>query len=427
MPPGQYTHGQLGELYVYDHQSDTMYARNTWYRWDGTVWNPVDDSVVYREMWEMLAKTQGDGTANATRNNVEGTYQYVQTFLHVKDDAIDCIPDVVSLGNGIYNLSFGILMKHASNYRLTTKLPFAYDGNARCPVFEHYLRTTFVKADRPYEADDELIAFVQEALGYSLSADISHHVSFWCVGEGANGKGVLFHTLERLLGPAAVPIDFGALRYDRYQVALLAGKRVALCAEADSYDAIVKDATYKQLVAGDSMRVRQIYEKPFILYPTAKLWWSMNRLPDVRDPSGGFWRRIRIIPFNRVFEEEDRIIDLKQQLDKELPGIFNWALTGWERLQESGRFTLPEQVARVTDEAREEANELQAFIGEKCYIDDKAVVQSSALYSVYALWCRNMGYKARNARQFKREMLALGYVSKRMNTGWVFEGLDLCV
>ncbi len=425
MPPGQLTHGQLGELYVYDHKADTMYARNTWHRWDGTVWNPVDDSLIYREMWQMLARTQVEGTANASRNNVEGLYQYVQAFLHVKDDAIDCIPDVVSLGNGIYNLSLGLLMKHAYNYRLTTKLPFEYDGSARCPTFEHYLRTTFVRPDKLYEPDDELIAFVQEAIGYSLSADISHHVSFWCVGEGANGKGVLFHVLERLLGPAAVPIDFGALRYDRYQLALLAGKRVALCAEADSYDSIVKDATYKQLVSGDSMRVRQIYEKPFILYPTAKLWWSMNRLPDVRDSSGGFWRRIRIIPFNRVFDEEDRIIDLKQQLDTELPGIFNWALAGWERIQETRRFTLPDQVAQVTDEAREESNELGAFIDDKCYVDDKATVQSSMLYQAYSLWCRNMGYKACNARQFKREMVALGYSWRKGMYHNEYVGLDL--
>jgi putative DNA primase/helicase len=421
------SHGALGELYVYDHRQDTMYARNQWYRWDGTVWNAVDDSTILREMWQMLAEKQSIGEVNATKGNLEGMYAYVQSFLYVKDDAVDCIPDVVSLGNGCYNLGIGMLMKHSANYRLTTKLTFDFDKDARCPVFEHYLRTTFVKPDKLYEADDELIAFVQEALGYSLTADISHHASFWCVGEGANGKGVLFHVLEKLLGPAAVPIDFGALRYDRYQLALLAGKRVALCAEADSYDSIVKDATYKQLVSGDSMRVRQIYEKPFILYPTAKLWWSMNRIPDVRDPSGGFWRRIRIIPFNRIFDEDDRIIDLKEQLDQELPGIFNWALTGWERLQETRRFTLPAQVESVTNDVREESNELATFISEKCYLDDSTSIQSSAFYLAYSKWCKDMGYTARNARQLKREMRALGYEAVRKTPGVLYLGLNLQV
>lgn len=423
----QLTHGALGERYVYEHGDETMYARGSWYRWNGRVWRLVEDAFIYREIWALLAQAQADGEANATRNNVEGTYQYAQAHLYVADDALDAIPQAVTLLNGIYDLNIGFLMKHAANYRLTTILPFEMDDTATCPVWEHYLRTTFVKPDRLYEPDDELIAFVQEAIGYSLSADVSHHVSFWCVGEGANGKGVLFHVLEKLLGDAAVPIDFGAMRHDRYQLALLAGKRAALCAESDSYDGVVKDAVYKQLVAGDSMRVRQIYEKPFILYPTAKLWWSMNRIPDVRDSSGGFWRRIRIIPFNRTFEEDERIIDLKEQLDQELPGIFNWALRGWERLQWEKAFTVPDQVRNVTNEVRDEANELAAFIEENCYELSGAAVQSSVFYTAYAKWCKSQGFVPRNARQLKREMLALGYAATRRNTGWHYLNIDLQV
>lgn len=421
----QLTHGALGERYVYEHGADTMYARGSWYRWNGRVWRMVENALIYREIWAMLAQAQANGEANATRNNVDGVYQYAEVHLYVQDNALDAIPDAVTLQNGIYALNIGFLMKHDANYRLTTILPFEMDDTATCPVFEHYLRTTFVKPDKLYEPDNELIAFVQEAIGYSLSADVSHHVSFWCVGEGANGKGVLFHVLERLLGDAAVPIDFGALRYDRYQLALLAGKRVALCAESDSTDGVVRDATYKSLVSGDSMRVRQIYEKPFILYPTAKLWWSMNRIPDVRDPSGGFWRRIKIIPFNRVFDEDERILDLKQQLDEELPGIFNWALRGWERLQGERAFTMPSQVQQVTEDARQDSNELGAFIQENCYEADMAAVQSSLFYTAYAKWCKSQGFVPRNARQLKREMAALGFMHRKGMYHNEYVGLDL--
>ena len=423
----QLTHGALGERYVYEHGDETMYARGSWYRWNGRVWRVVEDAFIYRELWAMLAQTQANMEANATRGNVDGMYQYVQAHLYVADNALDAIPDAVTLQNGIYALNIGFLMKHDASYRLTTMLPFEMDDAATCPVFEQYLATTFVLPNATHAPDPELIAFVQEAIGYSLSADVSHHTSFWCIGEGANGKGVLFHLLEKLLGDAAVPIDFGALRYDRYQLALLAGKRVALCAESDSYNGVVKDATYKQLVAGDSMRVRQIYEKPFILYPTAKLWWSMNRIPDVRDSSGGFWRRIRIIPFNRTFEEDERIIDLKAQLDDELPGIFNWALRGWERLQCNGAFTIPTQVANVTNDAREESNELRTFIDEECYELSGVEVQSSLFYTAYAHWCKSQGFQARNARQLKHEMAALGFIAKRYNTGWRYVGLDVRV
>ena len=68
----------------------------------------------------------------------------------------------------------------------------------------------------------------------------------------------------------------------------------------------------------------------------------MNRLPTVTDTSTGFWRRIRVIPFNADFENKQRyqrIDDLKEALDEELPGIFNWAMEGLARLRENEFFT----------------------------------------------------------------------------------------
>src|SRR5690606_7857354 len=121
-------------------------------------------------------------------------------------------------------------------------------------------------------------------------------------------------------------------------------KRIALCSEASSTHNLVDDATIKALIAGDTMQVRQIRQEPFELHPTAKLWWAMNELPAVADTSEGFWRRMRVVPFNRSFTEDERILDLKEKLDQELPGIFNWAIAGLRRLHNAGQFCHPQQV-----------------------------------------------------------------------------------
>jgi putative DNA primase/helicase len=215
------------------------------------------------------------------------------------------------------------------------------------------------------------------------------------------------------------------LKRDRYQLADLAGKRVALCSEASSWDNVVEDGDVKALVAGDRMNVRQIRERPFVLTPKVKLWWSMNKLPAVADTSDGFWRRVMVIPFNRSFARHERILDLKDMLFNELAGIFNWAMEGLQRLQANGQFTIPAQVAQQTQEYQAESNIVKLFIDDECKEDDAEEVKSSALYNAFKDWCRQNGYKAYSSRSFKRELETLAFFAVRRASGVYYQGLSL--
>jgi len=281
--------------------------------------------------------------------------------------------------------------------------------------------------DRNGQTDPQLIAFIQEAMGYSLTTDIKRHVTFWCYGEGANGKGVLFHVLEQLAGSSAIPFNVDLLHREQYQLADLAGKRIALCPEADT-SGVVEDAIIKALVAGDSLQVRQIRREPFTLRPTVKLWWSMNKLPTVTDTSVGMWRRLRLIPFNADFEKRDRakrIDNLRELLLDELPGIFNWAMEGLARLESNGAFTYVQQVEELTATYRKESNTILTFVEEACDVDHSYNIGSNLIYTRYKEWCTDNGYKSYNARNFKTEMERLGYYYRRANVARVFDGLRL--
>ena len=252
---------------------------------------------------------------------------------------------------------------------------------------------------------------------------MDQHTIFLCYGEGANGKGVLFHMIEQLAGAAAVPLDINQLRRERYQLADLAGKKVALCSETSATQNLVEDALIKTLVSGDTMRVRQIYREPFTLYPTTKLWWSMNELPPVADTSEGFWRRIKVIPFNRQFNDADQIKDLKQQLDLELPGIFNWAMQGLRRLRTMGTFTIPAQIKILTAQYRHDSNPVALFVEDKCYVEATEETQSSAIYAAYKDWCSDNGFRNASSKNFKSEMERLGFRWRRTGPYSVFYGL----
>ncbi len=421
---GTKTHTYIAKEYITKHRDDTMYARGQWWHYTQGVWQPVHDLQMSNEAWALLCTFEEREGLRPTVTVKNSVIDRLKAEFFVPEEIVDAYHDLINLQNGVYNLDTGQLIDHKPEYYLTTQLPFAYDPNARISMWSLFLLTTFTQAHSA-EFDQELIDLMQEAMGYSLTTSVAQHVIFLCYGEGANGKGVLFHVIEHLAGAAAVPLDINQLRRERYQLADLAGKKVALCSEVSATRNLVEDALIKTLVSGDTMRVRQIYREPFTLYPTTKLWWAMNELPPVADSSEGFWRRIRVLPFNRQFDQDAQIKDLKEQLDLELPGIFNWAMIGLKRLRAQGKFTSPAQVRGVTDQYRKESNPVALFVEEMCIVNPASHVQASAIYSAYKEWCKDNTFQAQSSKNFRHEMERLGFHAKKMASFNTFTGLEI--
>ena len=421
-----YTQSELGRTYIRHHKDDTIFTRGRFHRYGGGVWEPIPDATISTELWDLLEEAEKADQCRPTANLLRGVLRYVQDHVYVAEDKVDAHPDLINLVNGTYSLSLRQLLTHDPQRYLTTQLPFAHDPRAQCPIW-HYWLTTSLTYPAPQELthDEALATFLQEAVGYSLTDDISYHISFWCHGVGANGKGVLFYVLEQLAGTSAVPFNVNLLKRDRYQLADLAGKRVALCSESSSWDNVVEDGDVKALIAGDRMNVRQIRERPFTLEPKVKLWWSMNRLPAVADTSSGFWRRVLVIPFNRSFAVEERILDLTDQLFEELPGIFNWALGGLDRLTTQKAFSIPAQVKAFTKTFQDESNVVGSFVEDDCLREDDAEIKTSVLYGHFREWCKLNGFRPYSSRSFRREMEGLRIYTVRRAAGEYFQGVAL--
>src|SRR5262249_56204638 len=109
------------------------------------------------------------------------------------------------------------------------------------PRFEQFLREIF--ADRPGAEREDLLAFLQRALGYGITGHVSEHVFLMLYGEeGRNGKDTLMTILHHVLGAAAgavsndVIIATGKLTTPgaaKPHLCSLQGKRLAWASETD--------------------------------------------------------------------------------------------------------------------------------------------------------------------------------------------------
>jgi putative DNA primase/helicase len=79
---------------------------------------------------------------------------------------------------------------------------------------------------------------------------------------------------------------------------------------------------------------------------------------------------------------------------KERPGILSWAIAGWKRLNERGRFVQPESGRPLVEELRDLSSQVGQFVRECCRVDNPlARTPREELYTAYKKWCVGKGHE----------------------------------
>ncbi len=415
------TDDEIGDVIKVQAQGSRAYFRGCFWRYKAGRWS-IERNIDWY-IWEAMRAAKPRGY-KPTKGNAASIRAYLETQLFVPDEAVDSGDHLVNLRNGMYNLQTGVLEPHQRELYHTAQLDFAYDPEAECALWLHCLNQWLTTADG--QPDPELHAVLQEALGYSFTAEVKYEVAFWLYGRAGSGKSRVVDMVQRLLGTACTSLDLSVLEKNAYQVADIAGKRVATCTEADGSSRLA-DALLKQMISGEELVARQIYAPSFRFRPKAKIWWAMNERPHNADRSNAIYRRLIILPFMNVIPEGQRDPDLSLKLSAELPGIFNWALEGLWRLRAQGHFTVAQQVqAQVQD--YQQVNDTEAV----CLADPdwfecvpEGVVRASDLYVAYKAWCDQFGHRAKSSTQVAAEWRRLGLAFEKRTPGNYYRGAVL--
>ena len=190
---------------------------------------------------------------------------------------------------GPLNLKGGQLQEAQPADLLTRGTDVPYDRAAMCPRWEAWLAEVF-------DGDQEQIAFVKRAVGYSLTGFTDEQVLFVLFGTGCNGKSTLIAKLKRILGDLAVTAAFDSFarsrgdRGPREDLARLHGARLVVAAESGEGRQL-DEATVKSLTGGDTVTARHLYRDHFEFVPAFKLWLVTNHRPRVDGDDDAIWRR----------------------------------------------------------------------------------------------------------------------------------------
>ena len=141
-------------------------------------------------------------------------------------------------------------------------------------------------------------------------------------------------------------------------------------------------------------------------------------MPQVTDVSLFSSGRVKLIPFERHFSEQERDTGLKKELAKpaSLSGILNWCLDGLWILGETG-FDMPESVQSATDEYRKRSDKIGRFVSEMLEPDPQGEILTTEAYGAYSEWCRRNGHYAESMTNFKAEIAAYAEVKSKRPAG----------
>ena len=189
--------------------------------------------------------------------------------------------------------------------------------------------------------------------------------------------------------------------------ALLEGKPFNLAEETPS-KALVDSANFKNIVTGGEMVIKSVYKKPYSVPNTAKLIMSCNEIPKSADTTSALYRRMLIVPWNRVFQEGTPGHDpfILQKLLLELPGIFNLVIAGYRRLKAQSGFTKSALSDQALTEYKESSDTVIPWAKEELAVAEFSSAEAATecadftgvkrLYQHYKFWAEERGFHSVN-------------------------------
>lgn len=305
-----------------------------------------------------------------------------QPGIAVSHELFDADGMKLNVKNGIIDLTTGALTKHTPAALMTHFIPIDYDVNATCPTWLEFLRVVL-------NDDADMIAFLQRAMGYTLTGDVSEQCLFFLHGSGKNGKSTFINLLSFVLGSYRKNLKINSLLTRNNDsipndIARLVGARCVTVTETEEGRRL-NESLIKDLTGGDTISARFMRGEWFDFTPVFKMWMFGNHKPDIRGTDDGIWRRVRLIPFTVQIPAEVRDQKLGEKLKREAAGVLAWMVRGCLAWQKDG-LQEPGAVTNATQKYRQDMDTLADFFEEYTIQSSSAHCTKQNLHAAYVIW-----------------------------------------
>ena len=269
-----------------------------------------------------------NGKSLLTKNDITEIIARVQVENAQPLNIIDDIGPYVNLENGYINLETLELSEHTPDIPFMNKCPVRFVDGAECPEFMEFLDQSLDKEYHPA---------LKEWFGYNLWSDSRAQKAMLFHGPKRTGKSTTIKVLEAMIGKNNCShVSLQELATNKFKIANLFGKMANTYGDLPKA-MVIETGQFKNLTGEDTIEGEQKFKNPFNFYNKAKMTYSANDIPMLKEADDAFYGRWLILPFvNSCYGREDTSLTRRLTSPEELSGVLNMALEGLDRLRSNG-------------------------------------------------------------------------------------------
>lgn len=394
-----------------------VFQGGVFYRWNGSAWPEIDDHALRSDLYSFFADAvyiddKGDQKDfGPNRYKVSDLMDAMKGISHIPTNTVTPhwflghdLPasEMVACDNGLVHIPTRKLYTHTPNYYQHHAVSFEFDPKAPAPA------KWLAFLNDLWGDDDESKAALQEVFGYLLTGDTTLQKMFLLVGPKRSGKGTIARIIRRMLGEHNVAGPTLAGLGTNFGLSPMIGKPVAVIADARLKNSDTSIVTERLLsISGEDMlTVDRKYKEPWTGQIPSRILILSNELPRLADSSGALASRFIVLMMQNSFYGRENP-NLTAALCAGMPGIFNWALDGLERLRERGYFLQPQASQEAIKELEDLGSPIGAFIRDECVTGPEYEVSCDDLYRAWKNWCEDHGRHATSTQVFGRDLRAV--------------------
>lgn len=314
-------------------------------------------------------------------------YEYLNIM--ITDNTPPAPANYIAFKNGVYDTNTREFVDFSEKLIMTNRIEHNYNPAAESELVDNTLNKLACN-------DEDIRKLLEECVGYCFYRRNEMGKAFVLTGLKANGKSTFLNMIKDALGDCNISaLDLGELKSE-YKTAELYGKLANIGDDiADNF--IPDSSTFKKLVTGDRLTARKIYCPPFEFNNYAKMLFSANDIPRIKDRTGAVQRRLVIIPFNATFSKDDPdyrpYIKYELRQEENMEYFIKIGIDGLLRILENQGFTTSQKVVKELEDYEETNNPIVGFLKEN---EDLRVVGATTtdIYNMYVEYCLANNHQA---------------------------------
>jgi len=406
----------LAARYEHEDGCTLVHWQNGFYRWNGRGWETRSDALelLRQELYNFVR----DNGGTPKRANIAELVDALRSAAQLRVLAVPCwreppdarVGEVLAVANGLLDVGSRELLPPTPRYFNLNWSDVAYDPEAGCPRFAHFL-------EQVYPNDHEAQQCLQEFMGYCLTDDTSQQKAIALIGAKRSGKGTIARVVQDLVGRSSCCAPTLQSMGETFGLQTWIGKKVAIVADARASARNNSQAMAERILTLTGEDTQYVNRKNLTAWEgrlRVRLWLMSNMLPATQDKGGALASRFLVLNHCQSFSGKEDT-KLEEALVSEYSGIFNLALNGLDRLRKRGHFVQPASgQERIADWERMNSPML-AFTQEHCDLGADLFVPKNALRNAYSQWCAENNMPISSEAHFTEELRAA--LEQRMKTG----------